>query len=205
MAIRTLLLAALAAPAFAYCPNGCSGHGSCGINDKCECYKRPSGGGVDGARLLDAHVPQGGGVGCGLGRRQRGAPAVQCSNKGACDGKSAGRLLRQLRRHRGGERTVCPNDHNGRGICYTQKQLAAEAPRSTRLPGLDEARRLRVRPRLPRPDCRSRSARRARTCSAATATRRPRLLGPRHLRLLGGSCKCFVGYWHPLQYQTILG
>ena len=42
-AIRALLLAALAAPAFAYCPNGCSGHGSCGINDKCECYKRPNG------------------------------------------------------------------------------------------------------------------------------------------------------------------
>jgi hypothetical protein len=40
---RLLLALLFAATARAYCPNGCSGHGSCGANDKCSCYLRPNG------------------------------------------------------------------------------------------------------------------------------------------------------------------
>ena len=38
-----LLLSVLLAVAVAYCPNGCSGHGECGPNDKCKCYNRING------------------------------------------------------------------------------------------------------------------------------------------------------------------
>lgn len=41
--MKVVLLGVLAATAAAYCPNSCSGHGSCGTNDQCTCYLRPNG------------------------------------------------------------------------------------------------------------------------------------------------------------------
>jgi len=52
---------------------------------------------------------------------------TECSNKGICDRKTG--QCRCFENYDGiaCERTVCPNDCSGRGICYTAKQLAAES------------------------------------------------------------------------------
>jgi hypothetical protein len=43
MQIIIVLLIAIIASVAAYCPNGCNGHGSCGADDKCDCYNRVDG------------------------------------------------------------------------------------------------------------------------------------------------------------------
>jgi len=110
----------------AYCPNGCSGHGSCGANDKCSCYMRPDGSSVAwtehdcskrtcpyDAAWVD--IPSG---------TDDAHDSVECSNRGLCDRKTG-----QCKCFPGYdgiacERTACPNDCRGRGICISQKSLA---------------------------------------------------------------------------------
>ena len=190
-AIPALLLAALAAPAFAYCPNGCSGHGSCGINDKCEC-KRPNGDGRGRRPIADAARPEAAAwVAVSVGA-ERGAPACAVLEQGRVR-RQVGRvrLLRQLRRHRVRAHRV-PERLQRRGICYTQKQLAAEARKVYSTPW-DAMKHVGCVCDLGfrGPTARSRSARRARTCSAATATRKGRdCLGP---GISPRRPQCFVG------------
>ena len=57
-------------------------------------------------------------------------PTVECSNKGTCD-RSTGECV-CFANYEGiaCERTVCPNNCNNAGICFTQNQLANEASRT---------------------------------------------------------------------------
>merc|ERR1719240_1475329 len=120
-ALKILLaVASLSVTVDAYCPNGCSGHGSCGNNDKCTCYTRP-----DGDPAWTGHD-------CSLRTCPKGAawvavatsaneahPLAECSNKGVCDRKSGECECFENYDGIACERTVCPNDCSGRGICYT--------------------------------------------------------------------------------------
>jgi hypothetical protein len=133
----------------AYCPNGCSGHGTCGLNDKCTCYTKKD---DNAAVAFSASEPgrsyiQGDDVDlawtghdcsertCPMREAWASIPSTndhgheraECSNKGTCDKKTG--LCKCFDNYEGDacERTTCPNDCSGRGICVTAKQLAAEA------------------------------------------------------------------------------
>jgi hypothetical protein len=111
------------------CPNSCSGHGFC-RNDagRCECFRNANG---DPAWTRND---------CSLRTCPKGAawyaiataaneahPAAECSNSGSCDRATGECECFYGTEGIACERTSCPNDCSGRGICYTQKQLATEA------------------------------------------------------------------------------
>merc|ERR1712072_888010 len=54
----------------------------------------------------------------------------ECSNKGICNRKTGECECFDNYDGISCERTVCPNDCSARGICYTEKQLAAEASKT---------------------------------------------------------------------------
>lgn len=123
LAVATIALT-LAGFAWASCPNQCSGHGTCGIDEVCACY--PGWGSVGNAggdcserfchyELAWVDTPMRDGA------RHRYA---ECANKGTCDrgtgecncfagyeGKACGRQS-------------CPNDCSGHGTCEYLKDLA---------------------------------------------------------------------------------
>ena len=130
-----LLVAICLSVAYAACPNGCNGHGSCGANDKCTCYTR-----IDGdpawtyadcsGRTCPKYTAWVGDV----QKANDAHPVVECSNKGICDRKSGECQCFNNYEGIACERTVCPNRCSDAGVCFTQNQLANEAGRSYSTP-----------------------------------------------------------------------
>jgi len=113
-----------------YCPNGCSGHGTCGTNDKCTCHTR-----IDGdpawkfpdcsGRTCPKSVAWAGDI----QNANDAHPQAECSNKGICDRKTGECTCFENYEGVACERTVCPNSCSQAGVCFTEKQLALEADR----------------------------------------------------------------------------
>lgn len=112
----------------AYCEKDCNGHGKCNSNDRCECLKNRNG--------QDAWT----GSACGLQTCPLGIawigevvkandlhPLVECSNKGVCDRSNGACVCHSNFDGVACERTICPNNCNGFGVCYTQQQMAESA------------------------------------------------------------------------------
>ena len=111
------------------CPNGCSGHGLC-RNDAahCECYRNANG---DPAWTQNdcslRTCPKGAAWYAVATAANEAHPPTECSNAGTCNRATGECECFYGTEGIACERTRCPNDCSGRGICYTQKQLAAEA------------------------------------------------------------------------------
>ena len=135
-------------------------------------------------------------------------PLVQCSNKGACDGKSGECDCFDNYDGIACERTVCPNDCNGRGICYTQKQLAAEAGKVYSTPW-DAMKHVGCVCDLGfrGPDCSLQECASGPDVLRGDGNSKGRDCSGRGIcDYSSGLCKCFVGYYGTrCQYQTILG
>jgi len=120
----------------AFCPNGCSGHGSCGKNDKCSCYARPKS--TDPAYTnydcSERTCPKSSAWVDYATAENSAHLTAECSAKGACDRKTGECKCFDGYDGKACERTVCPGNCNGRGRCITQMQLAYEASKTYSTP-----------------------------------------------------------------------
>jgi len=119
MKLSVVLLALGLALTSANCPLSCSGHGTCGADDKCTCY--PNFQGLDCServcsfQLAFADVPSG---------DNEAHAYLECSGKGICDRKAG--LCKCFAGYEGDacRRTSCPNGCSGHGTCELMDELA---------------------------------------------------------------------------------
>ncbi|GMF17472.1 unnamed protein product [Phytophthora fragariaefolia] len=103
------------------CPNKCSGHGRCGLNDVCECMQNWIGGDCSGRQCPftrawhdtaqlddDAHY------------------YAECANRGSCDRTTGECACDAGFVGSGCRRMQCPNDCSGHGTCEFIEELAAD-------------------------------------------------------------------------------
>ena len=143
MKFAAILFASALGMALASCPNACSGKSDCDTNDQCTCYK-------EGKVLNAAGNPgeedwlqaQFTGADCSLMTCPRGISfttvasatfhetAVECSDAGVCD-RTTG-MCACYEGHEGSacQRTTCPNDCNGHGVCQDNTDFAEDYARA---------------------------------------------------------------------------
>jgi len=193
----------------AYCPNGCSGHGSCGANDKCTCYSRPNG------------DPAWTGHDCSLRTCPKGLawvadpvaandahPSTECSKKGICDRKTGECSCFTNYDGMSCERTICPNDCSGRGICMTESALASSHGRTYTAPW-DANKQVGCKCDIGYrgPDCSLKECPSGDDVLGGDGKSKGRDCSGRGLcNYHEGLCECFSGYYgNRCQHQTVLG
>ena len=125
MHLPTLVLALVLGLASAACPNGCSGHGSCGNDDICQCYIDYLNGDEEGGDCSSRR--------CASGQAWVDAPSApgvahamaECSGRGVCDRDTGNCECFEGYTGKACARTTCPNDCSGHGTCEYISELDA--------------------------------------------------------------------------------
>eukprot|EP00804_Cyclotella_cryptica_P006623 CCRYP_008582-RB/>CCRYP_008582-RB protein AED:0.32 eAED:0.32 QI:1342/1/1/1/1/1/2/119/210 len=209
MAKTLLVLASILATVRAHCPNGCSAHGSCGRNDQCICYLRRNG---DPAWMgHDCSLRT-----CPLGEawaaetvvsENNAHPRVECSNKGICDRSTGECICFENYDGKACERTMCPNDCSGRGVCLTQKVLASTHGATYDTPW-DAEKHLGCKcdPGYRGPDCSQKECPSGTDILGGAGAAQGRDCSGRGIcDYTLGLCTCFDGYFgNRCQHQTVL-
>jgi len=179
------------------------------LKDKCTCYNRPDG------------EPAWTGNDCSLRTCPKGVawvgspnalsdahPIMECSNKGLCDRNTGECTCFSNYEGRACERTICPNDCSGRGICMTQKALAAEYG-ATYVTPWDAEKHVGCKCDIGYrgPDCSLKECPSGNDVLGGDGAAQGRDCSGRGLcDYSQGLCKCFMGYFgNRCQYQTVLG
>lgn len=142
MKFCAIVFASAIGMAIAACPNSCSGKGECDTNDQCDCYlegKVLNAAGNDDPDYLMAQFT---GADCSLMTCPRGISfttvsnpttheaSVECSDAGVCD-RATG-MCNCYEGHEGSacQRTTCPNDCSGHGVCQDNTDFAEDYARA---------------------------------------------------------------------------
>lgn len=143
MKFTAVIVASAIGAAMASCPNSCSGKGECDTNDQCGCYLEGkvlnAAGNIGAEDDLQAQFT---GADCSLMTCPRGISyttvdtaafhetAVECSDAGVCD-RATG-VCSCYEGHEGSacQRTTCPNDCSGHGVCQDNTDFAEDYARA---------------------------------------------------------------------------
>ncbi|KAL4087865.1 hypothetical protein PRIC1_012296 [Phytophthora ramorum] len=104
------------------CPNKCSGHGRCGLNDVCDCMQNWVGGDCSGRQCPFTRAWQD-----TAQRKDDAHYSAECGNRGTCD-RTIGECSCDAGFVGSGcRRMQCPNDCSGHGTCEFIEELAGNA------------------------------------------------------------------------------
>lgn len=143
MKFTALLVSSALGMAMAACPNSCSGRGGCDTNDQCDCYLEGkvlnAAGNVDAEDTLMAQFT---GADCSLMTCPRGISfttaasstfheaSVECSDAGLCDRATGMCVCYEGHEGSACQRTTCPNDCSGHGVCQDNTDFAEDYARA---------------------------------------------------------------------------
>jgi len=177
--------------------------------DKCTCYNRPNGDVAWTGHDCSLRT-------CPKGKAWAGDPIaandahppLECSNKGVCDRVTGECECFENYDGMACERTVCPNDCSGRGICMTESALAT-ANGATYATPWDANKHVGCKCDIGYrgPDCSLKECPSGNDVLGGDGNTEGRDCSGRGLCNYGeGLCKCFMGYYgNRCQHQTILG